>query len=92
MLIICSVTDSLSTPTITEPHSVECQQCQLLTDQCLRSGSMNVRTSDYSLFQRTRAAQNVALEGIQTLPGKRSTTKPRIPLRIVLFDTNVLII
>ena len=70
MLVICSVTDTLSTPTIsiTEPPSVECQDLSIPNRSMHASdrGNRSVRTSVYSLFRRTRAAQNVALEGIRT--------------------------
>ena len=62
MLVICSVTDILSTPTITEPPSVECQD--LLFPH--RSMHMSWEQECQDLFRRTRAAQNVAPEGIRT--------------------------
>ena len=53
----------LSTPIITEPPSVECQD---LLNRCMRRGNRSVRILVYSLFRNTRAAQNIAPEGIRT--------------------------
>ena len=43
--------------------------------QCMRRGNRSVRTSVYSLFRRTRAAQNVAHEGIRTRGFEPSTSR-----------------
>ena len=56
MLVICSVTDTLILNT----------NYYGTTFSGMPLGNRNVRTSIYSLFQKTRAAQNVAPEGIQT--------------------------
>ena len=60
---------------------------QFLTDECMRRGNSSVRTLVYSLFQRTRAAQNVAPKGIRTsrMPGKHRTSRPRLPLLWLSF-------
>ena len=54
------------------------------TDPCVRIGNRSVMTSVYSLFRRTRPAQNVASRGFEpntsSMPGKRHTIRLQLPL------------
>ena len=85
MLVILCVIDTLSTPVITEPPSVECQDLLIpYISMHMRRGNRSVRTSVFSLFRRTRAAQNVAPMGFKPgtsrMPGKRCTTMLHLPI------------